>query len=815
MTTDLEASARIATQMRGGVSRRIGVSFGMAISLTLVCAGVGLGAFFVVSGAFERLRAERLPEVAGAKALLSSTISLNDAVDRMRFARSEPELAESEAQFRGEVAALDSALNAYSGEGHDTLVQNTAAARDAGGALAAARREALAASRESAAALEEIGKLVETAQRLIAPLVDDANFELALGAEEVGDAAEALFTRLVEVDFQQIEQMLRMRAAANLLSGSAAAFESAADPATRAILADLAASAEGHFTAAGEALAGLNADKDATLAAPAGALSEAAKATLETRFGAGGVEALLEARRALELAIDTQLDEMVFDLTLQTEESIGQMGERLSGLMDGPVAGIRTRLALESAINRAVVTIYGVAAAPDRSRLAIAEDHASTAGRGLREAAEAAGAEGELRAAIDSILAAGGAGAGLGPVRARELAAVDAAAEEAGRASRATEALALRAQEEIDAAIDGIEAAGAEVENAIGLARMALLATMLIALVVAYFALRMVNRRVVQPLRTLAVRTRALSEGDLAPIEGFGERTDEIGEMATALAVFRDNVLRTRALEGRLQSVLGRARGSAQSVAGVSQSLRESAEAITEGAGAQSSAAQQASAAITEMTASLRLMADNSEATDRIAREMTEEAQRSGRTVREALGAMTTIAERISIVQEIARQTDLLALNAAVEAARAGESGRGFAVVASEVRKLAERSRSAAEEINVLASKTVDLSRTAGSMLDELVPKVERTSGLVREISSGTREQSTGAEQIDEAIRSLASVVERNLDTARGARETAQDLAFQAQDLMNTIDNVDAADNAVASESEAAEGATVAHAGRG
>src|SRR5690606_35962428 len=128
------------------------------------------------------------------------------------------------------------------------------------------------------------------------------------------------------------------------------------------------------------------------------------------------------------------------------------------------------------------------------------------------------------------------------------------------------------------------------------------------------------------------------------------------------------------------------------------------------------------------------------------------DAEHSGSAVTRAVDAMRTIAEKISIVQEIARQTDLLALNAAVEAARAGEHGKGFAVVASEVRKLAERSQSAATEISQMSGDTVKAAAEAGDMPGRLVPDTRKTAELVAEISAACHEQDIGASQINEAI---------------------------------------------------------------
>jgi methyl-accepting chemotaxis protein len=148
---------------------------------------------------------------------------------------------------------------------------------------------------------------------------------------------------------------------------------------------------------------------------------------------------------------------------------------------------------------------------------------------------------------------------------------------------------------------------------------------------------------------------------------------------------------------------------------------------------------------------------------------------------------MQTIAEKITIVQEIARQTDLLALNAAVEAARAGEHGKGFAVVASEVRKLAERSQTAAAEISAVSSDTVKAAQSAGGMLAELVPNIRKTAELVSEISAACREQDIGASQINEAIQQLDKVTQQNAGASEQMSATSEELAAQSEELQASI----------------------------
>ena len=149
--------------------------------------------------------------------------------------------------------------------------------------------------------------------------------------------------------------------------------------------------------------------------------------------------------------------------------------------------------------------------------------------------------------------------------------------------------------------------------------------------------------------------------------------------------------------------------------------------------------------------------------------------------------AMKEVADKINIIEEIARKTDLLALNAAVEAARAGEHGKGFAVVASEVRNLAERSQTAAAEINRLTVDGVQTAEGAGQLLAKLVPDIQKTAELVREIAAASAEQSTGSAQVSNAIQQLDQVIQQNSSASEEMASTAEELSSQAVMLKSAV----------------------------
>src|SRR5258708_7464373 len=307
---------------------------------------------------------------------------------------------------------------------------------------------------------------------------------------------------------------------------------------------------------------------------------------------------------------------------------------------------------------------------------------------------------------------------------------------------------------------------------------LVMLTVVLVTFAVATLVTFIVSRGITVPVKAMASHLGEMAQGggDLTKrIEIISQ--DEVGEMANSFNQFVK----------KLEEIISEVRTSSDGIASAASQVAASASSLSQGTSEQAASIEETTSSLEQMSASIAQNADNSRQMEQMAVKGARDSEESGNAVRESVSAMRQIAEKISIIEEIAYQTNLLALNAAIEAARAGEHGRGFAVVATEVRKLAERSQTAAQEIGGLATNSVGVAERSGALLQELVPAIKKTAELVQEVTSSSREQSGGVTQINKAMMSVDTVTQRNASSAEELSSTAEELAAQSEALQQLM----------------------------
>lgn len=306
-------------------------------------------------------------------------------------------------------------------------------------------------------------------------------------------------------------------------------------------------------------------------------------------------------------------------------------------------------------------------------------------------------------------------------------------------------------------------------------------------IVVAHFALRKI---VVRPLQVASELLNRIAGSDLTVSIPEGGKS-ELGQLFTAMSQMRTGLART----------VSNVRVNCEAIHGGAREIAAGNLDLSSRTEQQSASLEETAASMEELTSTVKQNADHARQASRLAANAADVAQRGGDVVQRAVHTMTAItassnkiAEITGMINSIAFQTNILALNAAVESARAGEQGRGFAVVAGEVRTLAQRSAAAAQEIKTLIAASVDDIRDgnelvvqAGQTMGEIVGAVQGVATIMAEITSATVEQSTGIEQVGQAVSQMDRVTQQNAALVEQAAAAASALEQQAQSMTDAV----------------------------
>ncbi len=286
----------------------------------------------------------------------------------------------------------------------------------------------------------------------------------------------------------------------------------------------------------------------------------------------------------------------------------------------------------------------------------------------------------------------------------------------------------------------------------------------------------LLSKSISKPIEKVVKAMREISKKQI-DFQITEKRGDEIGKLYNSINEINTN----------FRDIILNINNTATAVSDASNQLSSASQDISNRANEQAATTEEVATSMEQILAMINSNTQNAEITGQSSEKSANEMKQSNEIFVKTINSVSAISEKISIITEIANKTDILSINAAIEAARAGEAGKGFSVVANEIRKLADKTKIASDEITKLSKNGQDISRVAGEKLKNAIPEIIKSAELVNNIVSAGKEQQSGVENINISVQQLTEITNENSASAEEMSASAEELSAQAEQLKELI----------------------------
>ncbi len=315
-----------------------------------------------------------------------------------------------------------------------------------------------------------------------------------------------------------------------------------------------------------------------------------------------------------------------------------------------------------------------------------------------------------------------------------------------------------------------------EVLEPVKLQTRIILIVSIISILIIIISAYLLSKSISEPIKKVVNAMKKISKKQI-DFQITEKRNDEIGELYSSINEINTN----------FREIIININDTATAVSDASNQLSSASQDISSRANEQASTTEEVATSMEEILAMINSNSQNAEITGQTSTKSANEMKQSNVIFVQTIKSVSEISKKISIITEIANKTDILSINASIEAARAGEAGEGFAVVAYEIRKLADKTKIASDEINKLSKKGQKISKIAGKKLKNAIPEIIKSAELVNNIVSAGKEQQSGVENINISVQQLTEITNENSASAEEMSSSAEELSAQAEQLKELI----------------------------